>query len=286
LVQPSQGRRLVGGRVKMGVFSQHALEDLNPDNDVLNEASSVAGLMPVSRLRSVLGSFLFPGDEVFKKVKVLSGGERSRLVLAKLFLQAPNFLLLDEPTNHLDIKGRNVLERALKDFTGTLVLVSHERHLINAVANKVAYVARGHVAVFPGNFDDFHRLWKKRLKPEQAEPAPTAASSPAPPAGPKTRKDAAQKRAEAEARNALYRKIKPLKDDLARVEAQLEKVTAELDALVAEMVLPEAVADGPRWTKLSKDHGKVKERLDKLTAQWEKLALALEKAQAEEINPS
>ena len=287
LVLPTKGRRLTGGRVTMGVFSQHALEDLTPDNDVLGEASSVAGLMPVSRLRSVLGSFLFPGDEVFKKVKVLSGGERSRLVLAKLFLQAPNFLLLDEPTNHLDIKGRNVLEKALKDFTGTLVLVSHERHLINAVANKVAYVARGHVTVFPGNFDDFHRLWKKRLTPEQAGSAQATAPSPAPSsgAGPKGRKDASQKRAEAEARNAFYRKIKPLKNELAKVEAQLETVTAELDALVAEMVLPEALADGPRWGRLSKAHGQVKNRLDKLTAQWEKLALALEKAQAEEINP-
>ena len=286
LVPPTRGRRLVGGRVKMGVFSQHALEDLNPENDVLGEVSSVAGMMAVSRLRAVLGAFLFPGDEVFKKVRVLSGGERSRLVLAKLFLQAPNFLLLDEPTNHLDIKGRSVLERALKGFDGTLVLVSHERHLINTVANKVAYVAKGQVNVFPGNFDDFHRLWKKRLKPEQ--PTQKTAPSPASKAQPTAKgpKNTAQKRAEAEARNALYRKLKPLKQELAKVEKEVETATAELDALVAEMVLPEAVADGPRWSKLSKAHDKAKQRLDKLTARWENLALQVEEAETEPVNPS
>ncbi|MBA4358095.1 MAG: hypothetical protein C0405_10265, partial [Desulfovibrio sp.] len=171
-VQPQRGRRLVGGRVKLGIFSQHALQDLHPDNDVLSELSSVAGLMAISRLRSILGCFLFKGDEVFKRVKVLSGGERSRLVLAKLLLSGPNLLLLDEPTNHLDIQSRQVLEEALRKYQGTIVLISHDRHLINAVCNKVAYVADGLVTQLPGNYDDFHRLWKKRLGQGPAAPAP------------------------------------------------------------------------------------------------------------------
>ena len=293
LVQPRSGRRLVGGRVKMGVFSQHALEDLHPGNTVLEELGTVCGLMPLSRQRSLLGTFLFKGDDVFKKVSVLSGGERSRLVIAKLLNTAPNFLLLDEPTNHLDIGSRRVLEVALKEYQGTIVLISHDRHLINSVANKVAYVARGQVTVCPGNYDDFFRLWRKKLMAETVdEPAPVECAEPAQHEmqtyhaaqnngknGNAKRKTAQQKRAEAEARNALYKKIKPLKDKLAKVEVEVEEATARLDKLVDQMVDPEAYNDPERWTALSKEHDQAKARLGKLTARWEDLALKLEEAQ-------
>jgi ATP-binding cassette subfamily F protein 3 len=231
---------------------------------------------------------LFKGDEVFKKVRVLSGGERSRLVLAKLFMSAPNVLLLDEPTNHLDIQGRMVLEKALKKFTGTVVLVSHERHLINAVANKVAHVSGGQINVFPGNYDDFYRLWQRRLTPVDAvDPriaAPQSASSPGGPAnsGGSGPKSPAQKRAEAQARNQRYRKLKPLRDELKKLDAKVEKTSAKLDSLVKEMVDPEAFADGERWRKLSRSHDKTKNLLQELSARWEEVALELEEAEKQE----
>ena len=287
ILAPQRGRRLVGGRVKPGIFSQHALEDLNPQNTVLDELASVAGLMPISRLRSILGVFLFRGDEVFKKVKVLSGGERSRLTLAKLLLSAPNVLFLDEPTNHLDIQGRQVLEKALKRYEGTIVLISHDRHLMDAVANKVAYVEDGRVTLYPGNYSDFQRLWKKRLKQEKpAGPGSAPAAKPAAKAGDKTgrgetaQERAARKRAEAEARNRLHRKLKPLKEELARLEAQVEETSAALDALVEQMVDPAAYQDGERWARLSKEHERTKARLEKLTARWEAVALKLEELEA------
>jgi len=291
LVRPQRGRRLVGGRVRLGVFSQHSLEDLHPDNTVLEELGTVCGLMPLSRQRSLLGTFLFKGDDVFKKVRVLSGGERSRLVIAKLLVTAPNFLLLDEPTNHLDISSRRILEKALEEYEGTIALISHDRHLINAVANKVAYVAGGQVTLCPGNYDDFFRLWRKKLLAEgQDESAPVECPAPAPPtpqaeandkngASAGGRKTADQKRAEAEARNALYKKIKPLKDKLAKVESEVEQATAELDALVEQMVDPAAYNDPERWTALSKDHDAAKARLEKITERWEELALKLEEVQ-------
>jgi ATP-binding cassette subfamily F protein 3 len=269
----------------MGIFSQHALQDLHPDNDVLGELGTVAGLMAVSRLRTTLGAFLFKGDEVFKKVRVLSGGERSRLVLAKLLLSGPNVLFLDEPTNHLDIQSRQVLEDALKKYQGTIVLISHDRHLINAVCNKVAYVESGQVTLFPGNYDDFHRLWKHRLDkpaPTPARATPEAAAQKAQDKAPRAGgpKTAAQKRAEAEARNALHQKLKPMKRELEKVENQLAEATAELEALVERMADPASYADPARWSELSQAHDKAKARVDKLSGRWEELALKLEEMEA------
>ena len=283
-IRPNRGRCLLGGRVKMGFFSQHALEDLRPDNEVLDELAGVAGHLGVGRLRSILGSFLFKGDDVFKKVKVLSGGEKARLALAKLLTAAPNLLLLDEPTNHLDLVSCQVLEQALKQYTGTLVLATHDRHLINTLADRVAYVAGGQVTVLPGNYDDFHRLWKDRLAPAAAQPKQADQGQAKPAARPKGKnkrgpKSAAQKRAEAEARNRLYRRIKPLKTKIAQAEAAVDEISERLDQLVQEMADPEVYQDSERFSRLSQEHAALTRRLERNTVRWEELSLKLEELQ-------
>ena len=287
---PPAAAPCLGGRVKLGIFSQHALEDLRPANDVLQELSSVAGHLGVGRLRSILGSFLFKGDDVFKRVKVLSGGEKARLALAKLLTSAPNLLLLDEPTNHLDLVSCQVLEQALKQYDGTLVLATHDRHLINSLADHVAYVADGRVTVLPGNFDDFHRLWKNRLSPATVGKAtPAKAAAPSPPtddskanngaSGPKT---AAQKRSEAEARNRRYKLIRPIKEKVTQVESVVDELSTRLDVLARELADPEVYRDNERFTKLSQEHGTLTRRLERQTARWEELALRLEELESEE----
>ena len=162
-VKPDSGRRQVGHKVQMGYFAQHQLEQLEGTHTVWQEAASVAGDRTYGTLRSLLAAFLFREEDIEKKVSVLSGGEKSRLVILKILLSGANFLLFDEPTNHLDIPSREVLEEALKNFSGTLCIITHDRHLINALANKVLYIREGKAELFPGNYQDFEEIWKARL---------------------------------------------------------------------------------------------------------------------------
>ena len=154
------GTRSVGPNVEIGYFSQTRMEVLNPENTLLKEAYSAApGFMSEETIRTILGAFLFTGDDADKKVKVLSGGEKSRLILAKLLINPPNFLLLDEPTTHLDVDAVEALVKALTEYAGTIVFISHDIYFVRSIANVVFEVKNGGVRKFPGNFDYYlHKI--------------------------------------------------------------------------------------------------------------------------------
>jgi len=157
VIEPDSGERIPGINVKTGYFSQHRAGMLNPEKTVLQEALDNRRMNPELMVRTVLGTFLFPGDSVFKKTKVLSGGEKSRLALVKLLLDPPNALLMDEPTTHLDMPSVEALVSALKEFEGTLCFISHDLYFINSLATHIVHIDGGKITVYPGNYEYFER---------------------------------------------------------------------------------------------------------------------------------
>jgi ATP-binding cassette subfamily F protein 3 len=233
-----------GHSVKVGYFAQHQSEALNTDRTVLEEAYSVVSGIPEQEVRNLLGAFLFSGDDVHKKVKVLSGGEKSRLALTKILLSPPNFLLMDEPTHHLDIPSCEVLEEGLKKYTGTLVLITHDRRLMNAICTSILEIDSGQAEHFLGNYEDYQ--YKKKLMEEAEAPEPLAKAQPAKPqaevvrdsdasATKESRKD--RKRREAQSRIILYKKQAPIRKEIEKIEKELEKKESrkkEIERLMAD----------------------------------------------------
>jgi len=271
VLPPDSGKLLLGSGVRIAYFAQQQLELLNPQQTVLESLQSVAGDLGQGRLRNLLGGFLFRNDEVDKLVSVLSGGERSRLLLCQILVQQANFLLLDEPNNHLDIQGRRVLEKALETYEGAICLVSHDRHLINAIANKVLVLSNGRVEMFHGNYDDYQEIWKMRLP----SPLPKTESSRSEPSSEK-KKSKERKRLEANWRNELHRKKAPLTRRLVNLEQRIEKLTGRLDALNRLLAQPDTYENGGFSTELHFEYQELKRSLEEQNQEWEETALELE----------
>lgn len=172
--EPIEGEREIGYNVREAFFAQHQLEALNVENSIIDELKQAGSGKTEQELRTVLGCFLFTNDEVFKKIKVLSGGEKSRVALAKTLISESNFLLLDEPTNHLDMQSVNILAQALQQYEGTFVVVSHDRHFVSQIANTIWYIEDRQLKQYPGTWEEY-LYWAENLRPHAAH-----ASTPAP----------------------------------------------------------------------------------------------------------
>ena len=268
-----EGERLVNPSVRIASFSQRQMEQLTPQNTILEELLSVAGDQSIGKLRAVLGAFLFQEEDTKKRVSLLSGGEKSRLVLCKMLMARANLLLLDEPTNHLDIPSSEALEEALRQYGGTLCLITHDRHLINALANKILVIRDKALEVYPGNFDDYQRIWV----PDQGISSPQENRGEAAPDERATRrKTQEQRRVEAEWRNRFYRESSPLRERLGLLEEEIDKSTALLDQLNHELAHPQTYRDSTRIQEIHKSRHELKEKIDGLTREWESVATQLD----------
>lgn len=260
----TSGERTEYPNVSIAYFAQHTAEMLDPKRTVMEEVEAVIPTETPGRIRTILGAFLFSGDDVFKKVAVLSGGEKARLALCRTLLLPANLLIMDEPTNHLDLKGKEVLEQALKEFQGAVVLVTHDRYIIDQVVGTIVEVAGQGIRTYPGNYSDY--LYKKEL-----DNAPAAAFLPEA----KKEEDTGVK---TDWREAKRRKAQEASDERRRIkmiadlEHRIEKLEARqkmLESSTGGLGDPEIYRNGERMKELMNEFDSNKQELQRLLDRWE-----------------
>ena len=273
----THGEFRLGHNVQADYFAQDQYKELNPDARILDDLGEISPRSTQTELRSLLGCFLFSEDDVFKKIGVLSGGERGRYALLRLLLHPANFLLLDEPTNHLDMRAKDVLLNALMEYTGTVVFVSHDRYFIDKLATRVFEIGDGKVEVFPGNYEDY--LWRKeggeKVAPTLDDVVPTLAAKNAARVGhpeisgttvPKNGNEAAKKRVNPIKRKQMEERVQEIEEEIERVEAAIATCEAALQNFVS----------AEESQRQAEELERSKARQAELTEEWEGLEEELE----------
>jgi ATP-binding cassette subfamily F protein 3 len=275
---PDAGTRTVGHQVVLEYFAQDEATRLDPALTVYEtlQSGSPTGMVPM--IRNILGGFLFSGDDVYKKVSVLSGGERTRLAVARMLLRPSNTLLMDEPTNHLDLDSKDVLLEALEDYGGTLIIVSHDRYFVERLATKIVEIGHGEALVYPGSYTEF--LWHKEHPqapvvvraqgPRPKAPSPTPKTPAAQSPQPRGEVREARKRVEAEKRKE-QKAVQALKDRIAALEARIAEREAAVKELEAMMSAPGFYDDRDASRSVIDRHQSLMWEVGDLMSQWEAL---------------
>ena len=281
-LETAEGTVRPGHNVILSYFGQHQAQELAGDQSILDTVYHTAVDMTITQVRSLLGAFLFTGDEVEKQVRVLSGGEKSRVALARMLVRPANLMLLDEPTNHLDMSSQEILQEALAQYEGTIIVVSHNRFFVNSFVNKVLEIRNGRATIHEGNIDDYLE-WRRREETRASETATQSSSATrAVAAGDENSADRkVQRRQRALERQELNKKLGPWRRKSEEAEQEIdrhERRKAELEALMAE---PDLYSDQERWSATSREYGQVERHLERAFQRWEEAQAAIEAIEKE-----
>ena len=267
--EPHTGSIEEGWNVESAFFAQHQLEALNLKNDLLNEIGTVSSEYTEKELRTVLGCFLFTGEDVFKKVKVLSGGEKSRLALAKTLITQSNFLLLDEPTNHLDMFSSSVLAESLDNYAGTVLFVSHDRTFISRVATKVWWIEDGKIKEYPGTYDEYKEWMEKREKE-----AITSVNSAVQTLQTK-KEEVGNDKSKIKPTTVSKNKLRHWEQEMAKFEQKLNTLDETIKKTESQLLEPEIASDADKVWELTQEHQKwsneresIQKQHDEIMEQW------------------
>ncbi|MDX2306026.1 MAG: ABC-F family ATP-binding cassette domain-containing protein, partial [Microscillaceae bacterium] len=265
--EPIQGNRELGHNVNFAFFAQHQLESLNVENEILEELKQAGTGKSETELRNVLGCFLFAGDEVFKKIKVLSGGEKSRVALAKVLISEANFLLLDEPTNHLDMQSVNILIQALQQYEGTFIVVSHDRYFISQIANTIYYIDDQQIKQYPGTYDEYEYWRLNLLKTSNQNNTQNQKNKD---------KDKKTKPEKSPEEKELRKKLRDLSAKLEELEMSIMQLEEEKITLEKQLSQPEIYENPDKMHQTQEKYQKINATLEQKQASWDTWALEIE----------
>lgn len=270
--EPFEGTIVPGYNIDLTFYAQHQLESLHLDNDILSELQSVSTDRTESELRNILGCFLFAGDDVFKKIKILSGGEKARVALSKTLVAEANFMLLDEPTNHLDIQSISILTQALKEYPGTFITVSHDRYFVEKIANKIWWIENLELKEFPGTFNEWEEYMHKRKK-EAEKAAKTNAEN-------KNNKVKTEPQIESkpsvDKSKVSNNQIQKLKQQLTETEKEIESIKSALKLLENKFNDPEISNNFQKLQDLQNEYDQQKVALQQANTRFDEYFIALE----------
>ncbi len=259
--EPHDGEVKNGYNVITSFYAQHQLEALNLEHEIIEELKIEGTNKTEKELRSVLGCFLFTDEDVFKKIKVLSGGEKSRVALSKTLISEANFLLLDEPTNHLDIQSVNILIQALQQYRGSFVVVSHDRYFISQIANKIWWIQDNELKEYPGTFDEY-QWWLSKQQPTNTQKAVKHKEKEKPP-NHKPNKEA-------------DKILKSLKKEIEQLESDIIALESEKDTIEQDLSNPDTFNNIEKSNKLQEKYASIQNKLKILNQQWEEMGSKLE----------